>query len=153
METLLERWCESRPWCRLVCGGLGILLMGLTAWGVVLRPAERQCADLWQQLSQAARTNASLWPTACQVPFSPQTRTALEIKPFSPLDFQGEGTRLLHWKPLQNGGELTLDAEWQAIPTVFTRLAQWDVQVAAFALSAQGSALRLRVELEEQHAK
>lgn len=38
-------------------------------------------------------------------------------------------------------------------PTVFTRLAQWDVQVAAFALSAQGSALRLRVELEEPHAK
>lgn len=151
METLLERWCESRPWCRLVCGGLGILLMGLTAWGVVLRPAERQCADLWQQLSQAARTNASLWPTACQVPFSPQTRTALEIKPFSPLDFQGEGTRLLHWKPLQNGGELALEAEWQANPPLFSRLAQRDVRVAAFTLAPQSTALRLKLELE--HAK
>ncbi|MBE3287587.1 HofO [Enterobacter cloacae complex sp. P31C] len=151
MDTLLERWCESRPWCRLVCGGLAILLMGLAAWGVLLRPVEQQCAERQQQLIQAARTNASLWPTASQAPFSPQTRTALELKPFSPLDFQGEGTRLLYWKPLQNGGELALEAEWQAIPPLFSRLAQRDVWVAAFTLSPQNTALRLRLELE--HAK
>ena len=151
METLLERWCESRPWCRLVCGGLGILLMGLTAWGVVLRPAERQCADQRQQLSQAARTNASLWPSASKSTLRPETQTAREMMPFSPLDFQGEGTTLLHWKPFQNGGELALESAWQAIPALFSRLAQRDVQVAAFTISPQSTVLRLRLELE--HAK
>jgi pilus assembly protein HofO len=43
------------------------------------------------------------------------------------------------------------DAEWQAIPGAFSRLAQRDVQIAAFAIAPQGTALRLRLELE--HAK
>jgi pilus assembly protein HofO len=73
-----------------------------------------------------------------------------ELTPFSPLDFQGDNATLVHWKPLQNGGELTLEAEWQA-PGAFSRLAQRDVQIAAFAIAPQGTALRLRLELE--HAK
>jgi pilus assembly protein HofO len=76
---------------------------------------------------------------------------ARALTPFSPLDFQGDETTLVHWKPLQNGGELTLDAEWQAIPALFSRLAQRDVQIAAFAIAPQGTALRLQLELE--HAK
>ena len=68
-----------------------------------------------------------------------------------PAHFQGDETTLVHWKPLQNGGELTLDAEWQAIPALFSRLAQQDVEIAAFAIAPQGRALRLQLELE--HAK
>jgi pilus assembly protein HofO len=36
-------------------------------------------------------------------------------------------------------------------PGAFSRLAQRDVQIAAFAIAPQGTALRLRLELE--HAK
>ena len=129
--------------------GLGILLMGLTAWGVVLRPAEAVCGSV-AAVERAARTNASLWPTACQVPFSPQTRTALEIKPFSPLDFKGRvqgsftGSRcktVVNWRWRRSG---------EAIPPL-SRLAQRDVRVAAFTLAPQSTALRLKLELE--HAK
>ncbi|MDT9115894.1 HofO, partial [Escherichia coli] len=77
------------------------------------------------------RTNASLWPSASKTTLRPETQTAREMMPFSPLDFHGEGTTLLHWKPLQNGGELALESAWQAIPALFYRLAQRDVQVAA----------------------
>lgn len=153
MNTLSERWCASRPWCRLACGGLGIFLVVLAAWSILLRPVERQCAERQRQLIQNARTNASLWPVAIQVPFRPETQVAVEMPPFSPLDFQGEGMALVHWKPLQKGGELALDAEWQTITHVFSRLAQRDVKVAAFTVSPQGAALRLLLTLEPDNAK
>jgi pilus assembly protein HofO len=85
------------------------------------------------------------------VPFRPAAPESRELISFSPLDFQGDNTTLVHWKPLQNGGELMLEIEWQALPALFSRLAQRDVQIAAFAISPQGTALRLRLELE--HAK
>jgi pilus assembly protein HofO len=85
------------------------------------------------------------------VPFRPETPESRELISFSPLDFQGDNTTLVHWKPLQNGGELMLEVEWQALPALFSRLAQQDVQIAAFAIVPQGTALRLRLELA--HAK
>ncbi|MFL4366077.1 HofO family protein [Enterobacter asburiae] len=151
MDTLLERWCESRPWYRVLFWCLGSLLAGLAAWGTLLRPVERQCAERQHQLIQDARTNAALWPAVRKMPFRPETPESRELISFSPLDFQGDNTTLVHWKPLQNGGELMLEAEWQALPEIFSRLAQRDVQIAAFAISPQGKALRLRLELE--HAK
>ncbi|QFQ11087.1 HofO [Enterobacter sichuanensis] len=151
MNILLERWCESRPWIRGLCWCLSTFLAGLAAWGTLLRPVERQCAERENQLIQEARTNASLWPVVSTVPLRTETAQAPEMKPFSPLDFQGDETTLVHWKPLQNGGELTLEAEWQAIPGLFSRLAQRDVEIAAFAIAPEGKALRLRLELD--HAK
>ena len=148
MNILLERWCESRPW---ICWCLSTFLAGLAAWGTLLRPVERQCAERQSQLIQEARTNASLWPVVSTVPLRTETVQTPEMKPFSPLDFQGDETTLVHWKPLQNGGELTLEAEWQAIPGLFSRLAQRDVEIAAFAIAPEGKALRLRLELD--HAK
>ena len=151
MNTLLERWCESRPWHRVLCWCLGSLLAGLFAWGALLRPVDRQCAEQQRQLIEDVSTNASLWPVVRKGPFLPDAAKARELAPFSPLNFQGDETTLVHWKPLQNGGELALDAEWQAIPELFSRLAQQDVEIAAFAIAPQGRALRLQLELE--HAK
>jgi len=151
VNTLLERWCESRPWHRVLCWCLGSLLAGLVAWGVLLRPVDRQCAEQQRQLIEDVSTNASLWPVVRKGPFRPDAAKARALTPFSPLDFQNDETTLVHWKPLQNGGELALVAEWQAIPELFSRLAQQDVQIAAFAIAPQGTALRLQLELE--HAK
>ncbi|CZV39117.1 HofO family protein [Enterobacter cloacae] len=151
MDTLLERWCESRPWNRVLFWCLGSFLAGLAAWGTLLRPIDRQCAERQRQLIQDARTNAALWPAVRKGPFRPETPESRELTPFSPLDFQGDNTTLVYWKPLPNGGELMLEVKWQALPALFSRLAQRDVQIAAFAISPQGTALRLRLELE--HAK
>ncbi|HFK7269990.1 TPA: HofO [Enterobacter asburiae] len=151
MDTLLERWCESRPWYRVLFWCLGSFLAGLAAWGTLLRPLDRQCAERQRQLIQDARTNAALWPAVRKVPFFTETTEALALTPFSPLDFKDDNATLVHWKPLQNGGELMLEVEWQALPALFSRLAQRDVQIAAFAIAPQGTALRLRLELE--HAK
>lgn len=151
MNTLIERWCESRPRHRVLCWSLGSLLAGLVAWGTLLRPVDKQCAERQRQLIEDVSTNATLWPAVRKMPFLTKTAEVRALTPFSPLDFQGDNTTLVHWKPLQNGGELALDAEWQAIPELFSRLAQQDVQIAAFTISPQGSALRLRLEVE--HAK
>lgn len=40
MDTLLERWCRSRPWYRVLFWCLGSLLAGLAAWGTLLRPLD-----------------------------------------------------------------------------------------------------------------
>ncbi len=119
MNTLLERWCESRPWHRVLCWCMGSLLAGLAAWGALLRPVDRQCAERQRQLIEEVSTHASLWPVVRKGPFRPDAVKARELAPFSPLDFQNDETTLVRWKPLQNGGELTLDAEWQAIPELF----------------------------------
>lgn len=151
MDTLLERWCESRPWSRVLFWCLGSFLAGLAAWGTLLRPVDRQCAERQRQLIQDARANAALWPAVRKVLFRPEAPESRELISFSPLDFQGDNATLVHWKPLQNGGELMLEVEWQALPALFSRLAKRDVQIAAFAIAPQGKALRLRLELE--HAK
>lgn len=151
MNTLLERWCESRSWIRVLCWCLGSLLAALAAWGTLLRPVDRQCAERQRQLIQDVRANAALWPAVRKAPFHPEMTEVRELTPFSPLDFQDDSTTLVHWKPLPDGGELALEVEWPAIPGLFSRLAQRDVQVAAFAISSEGQALRLRLELN--HAK
>lgn len=151
MDALLERWCECHPWGRVLFWCLGSLLAGLAACGTLLRPVDRQCAELERQLMENVRANAALWPAVRQMPFRSETAVARVRMPFSPLDFQGDDAALVHWKPLQNGGELMLDLEWKALPALFSRLAQRDVQIVAFTIAPQGTALRLRLELE--HAK
>lgn len=153
MNILLERWCESRPGCRVLCWCLGTVLLGAAAWGMLLRPVYLQRVALQLQMADAVRTNASLWPAASNMPYQTETVEARVVQPFSPLDFQADGTRLVHWKPLQSGGELTLDADWQVIPAVFSFLAQRDVQIAAFTISPQDAGLRLHMELEHEHAE
>ena len=153
MNILLERWCESRPGCRVLGWCLGTVFLGAAAWGMLLRPVHLQCVALRLQVADAVRTNVSLWPAASKVPYQTETVEARGGQPFSPLDFQADGTRLVHWKPLQSGGELTLDADWQAIPAVFSRLMKRDVQVSAFAISPHDAGLRLHMQLEQEHAE
>ncbi|CAM6967166.1 MULTISPECIES: HofO [Enterobacter] len=151
MDELLERWCESRPWGRVLLWCLGSFLAGLAAWGALLRPVDRLCAERQRLLMESVRANEALWPAVRKLPFRSETAEARVLMPFSPLDFQGADATLVHWKPQQNGGELMLDLEWEALPALFSRLAQRDVQIAAFAIAPQDKALRLRLELE--HAK
>ncbi|ELE9706753.1 HofO [Enterobacter cloacae] len=153
MNMILERWCESRRRYRVLCGGLGVAFLWGTAWGVFLRPLNSQLAALQMQMAEAVQRHAALWRVASNGPRRTPESDVRPVVRFSPLDFQADGATLVHWKPLPGGGELALDADWPAILTVFTRLAQRDVRIAAFTLVPQGAALRLRVQLEQDHAK
>jgi pilus assembly protein HofO len=153
VDTLFERWCESRLGWRVLGWCLGVVMLSVMLWTTLLRPVQKQRTALQLQLARTERFNASLWPAASKVLPPAITPVRLAVQPFSPLDFQSSDARLVQWKPLSSGGELTLDADWQAVPAVFSRLAQRNAQVMAFSLTPQGAKLRLRVQLEQDHAQ
>ncbi|WP_227658108.1 HofO family protein [Enterobacter cancerogenus] len=99
-------------------------------------------------MSVAGRTNASLWAAVRKIPTETEEPVAPAVRPFSPLDFQANGTRLVHWKPLSHGGELELDADWAAIPGIFAQLEQCNVRIGTFVITAESGRLRLRMELQ-----
>lgn len=153
MEHLIQRWFASRPSARLACWSTVAGIIGLAIWGLIVRPASRQCAELGELSLRAARTNAALWPEARRHPRISAERVTQDSQPFSPLDFQGKGTRLVHWKPQPNGGELALSAPWSEIPALFSRLAKQAVKVTAFTLAPEGAQLRLSLQLETERAQ
>ena len=128
-------------------------MLALIAWGTVVKPLHSRQVALNAQLADTLRNRAALWTTAMRYSPVAEQGSAQIRKGFSPLDFQQGGAKLVHWKPTQNGGELTLDADWAQIPDVFSRLAQRDVNVAAFDMGPQGAQLRLNIQLERQHAE
>ena len=128
-------------------------MLALVAWGAGVKPLHSRQGALNAQLANTLRTRAALWTTALRYsPVAEQSRAQIR-QGFSPLDFQHDGTKLVHWKPSQNGGELTLDADWAQIPDVFSRLALRDVNVAAFDLTPQVAPRRLNIQLERPHAE
>ena len=67
---------------------------------------------------------------------------------FSPLLFQNSLTRLIHWQPSVQGGEMALISAWDAIPLTFVQLAAQGMNVSRFSLSAEGTELLLTLQLE-----
>lgn len=128
-------------------------MLALVAWGVGVTPLQSRQAALNVQLADTQRTRAALWVMALRYSPAAEQSSAQIRQGFSPLDFQQGGAKLVHWKPTQNGGELTLDADWAQIPDVFSRLAQRDANVAAFDINPQGALLRLNIQLEQHHAE
>ncbi len=67
---------------------------------------------------------------------------------FSPLLFQSSLTRLIHWQPSAQGGEMALISAWDAIPQTFVQLADQGMSVSRFSLSAEDTELLLTLQLE-----
>lgn len=68
-------------------------------------------------------------------------------RPFSPLDFQAPPLRLLHWQPSaqgRNGAENV----WDAMPSLFVRLAESEMSVSRFSLRREGAELLITLQLE-----
>ncbi|MFW0764898.1 DNA utilization protein HofO [Trabulsiella odontotermitis] len=140
MRQLPERWCALTPLAR--CGyWLGAVLLlsviggySLPWAGSVLRTdsTPRQ----WQTL-RALQMQAE------------QYQQTLSVKvPFSPLDFQREGTHLARWQPAETGGEMVLETLWAQIPSLFARFAERNMQAAAFSIRPVDGRLRLTLQLE-----
>ncbi|WP_049857832.1 hypothetical protein [Trabulsiella odontotermitis] len=140
MRQLPERWCELTPLTRCLYW-LGAMLFILSIggyslpWsGAPLNPVSplRQ----WQTLRTLQRQTEQIQETL--------TATV----PFSPLDFQLDGTQLLSWQPAGAGGEMVLETQWAQLPAIFPRLADRNMQAAAFSIRPANGRLRLTLQLE-----
>ncbi|TXU04386.1 DNA utilization protein HofO [Enterobacter hormaechei] len=150
MGIWYQRWTDARPSRRVLCWLIASGLIALAIWGLLLRPAALRYADIQAQAISAKRISASLWPGAGRRVVVTQVTPS---HAFSPLAFQHEDARLVYWKPQQSGGELALDALWDAVPALFSRLALENVRVSAFSITPQGKRLRLSMQLEIGHAQ
>lgn len=43
-------------------------------------------------------------------------------QPFSPIELPVAGAALIAWRPMGGGGEMQLEADWQAVPALFSGL-------------------------------
>ncbi|SNY71919.1 hypothetical protein [Enterobacter sp. CC120223-11] len=138
MALFAERWCDHAPGMRLGAG----LLMVLLLTGVVIffthnpgnRPAAVPLKAQWKKVmllrGPAGEVSSHL------------------AKPFSALDFDGVKSRLLSWEPSGKRGELILEADWLAIPSLFNQLAERNQAVRAFSILPGVPRLTLRLQLE-----
>ncbi|ECI2945165.1 hypothetical protein CSL55_15415, partial [Salmonella enterica subsp. diarizonae] len=55
---------------------------------------------------------------------------------------------LLHWKPSAQGGEMALKTSWDAVPSLFVRLAESEMSVSRFSLRREGAELLMTLQLE-----
>lgn len=95
----------------------------------------------WQRLlSLPASTDVSLQPSVKAIPFSP-------------VSFQRAGARLKGWLPSGKGGEMVLETAWQQVPSTFVMLAERDMRVVNFTLTAENGVLRLTLQLvsDDEH--
>ncbi|BBV74269.1 hypothetical protein [Klebsiella electrica] len=85
-------------------------------------------------------------------------RTALQNIPpderkrllFSPIALPVSGAMLVTWRPLGRGGELLLEASWQAVPALFSWLAECGMRVTGFSLRPEKEALLMTLQLEAE---
>ena len=70
-----------------------------------------------------------------------------QMLPFSPVDFQRDGVRLVSWIPSAAGGDMSLETPWLRVPPTFTMLAERGMQVSAFSLNAEKGVLRFTLQL------
>ncbi|MDM2967385.1 MULTISPECIES: hypothetical protein [unclassified Citrobacter] len=151
MAALFDLWCGLLPRTRLFCWlgwslGLGLLAC-LCAFSSGAQQQERQRTALAQQRAAIDRQWRSLRQIAASMDMS-RLASASKRVPFSPLDFQCSPVRLLHWQPSAQGGELALASSWEAVPQLFSRLAERGMRINRFSLVPQETELLLTLQLE-----
>ncbi len=69
---------------------------------------------------------------------------------FSPIALPVSGAMLVAWRPSGRGGELLLEANWQAVPQLFSWLAECGMRVTGFSLRPEKEALMMTLQLEAE---
>lgn len=69
---------------------------------------------------------------------------------FSPVALPVSGAMLVTWRPSGHGGELLLEARWQAVPPLFSWLAECGMRVTGFSLRPEKEALLMTLQLEAE---
>lgn len=150
MTILFDVWCAFSPRTRVVCWLSWVAVLSALATFFLLFPG--MSGDDALNLQRAA--NRQLRPTlyhlsgaltALPVPSTPQT------SPFSPLSLQVPNVQLLHWQPSAQGGELAVQAPWEAMVSLFGYLAARGMSVSGFSLKAENDERVLTLTLESFH--
>ena len=146
MITLCDVWLAQSPRFRLICWCgwiLGLLILVTLCLYPVARERTMQCETLVQQRAAIQMQWRDVYLLAAS-PAEPEEKLTL----FSPLLFQTSLTRLIHWQPSAQGGEMALISAWDAIPQTFVQLADQGMSVSRFSLTAEGTELLLTLQLE-----
>ncbi|HCA3408153.1 TPA: hypothetical protein MO340_004099 [Salmonella enterica subsp. salamae serovar 35:g,m,s,t:-] len=132
-------------WCAgVLCLTLAVALsVGYPGW----KALDMQHTRLFQQREAARQQwrNLRRLSVAAEPLFE---RTVENPRTFSPLDFQTPSLRLLHWQPSAQGGEMALKTSWDAVPSLFVRLAESEMSVSRFSLRREGAELLMTLQLE-----
>ena len=146
MITICDVWLAQSPRFRLICWCgwmLGLLILVTLCLYPVARERTLQRETLVQQRAAIQMQWRDVYLLSAS-PAQPEEKLTL----FSPLLFQNSLTRLIHWQPAVQGGEMALISAWDAIPLTFVQLADQGMNVSRFSLSAQCTALLLTLQLE-----
>lgn len=152
MPILFERWCLLGSRTRLLSWSLVSGMVLLSAYLILARPALRHLSQLEIKREQTITAIKGLWASETHSTAARGQPVVPALQPFSPLDVQTNGARLVRWLPNAKGGELTLDADWVLIPDLFALFAQRGMGVTAFSVEPGESRLQLVVQVESLHA-
>lgn len=138
MNLLAERWCDLSSPLRLgawlVLGLLPAIVVGISCRTT---PSELPPVPLqaqWRKIMPLRSVGAA--------------PPALPSTPFSALGFDGAASRLVSWQPAGKGGALILEADWLAVPSLFSLLAEQRQAVRGFSIQPEQQHLKLTFELE-----
>lgn len=151
MNVLCDRWLALSPRCRIVCWGGWSVTMALMVMLCLLYPLRQEWNVQREELRQQHAANQAQWRNLYQLvtPADPTLWANDEnTMPFSALDFQTPLSRLTHWQPSAQGGEMTLKPAWDSVPALFVRLAERGMQVNSFSLRLEDAELMLTLQLE-----
>ena len=146
MITLCDVWLAQSPRFRLICW-CGWMLGLLILVTLCLYPVARERAMQRETLVQQRAAIQMQWRDVYLLSASP-AEPEEKLTLFSPLLFQTSLTRLIHWQPSAQGGEMALISAWDAIPQTFVQLADQGMSVSRFSLSAEDTELLLTLQLE-----
>lgn len=146
MITLCDVWLAQSPRFRLICW-CGWLLGLLIAVLLCLHPVAQKRVMHQEALNQQRAAIQMQWRDVYLLAASP-AEPEEKLTLFSPLLFQNSLTRLIHWRPSAQGGEMALISAWDAIPLTFVQLAAQGMNVSRFSLTAEGTELLLTLKLE-----
>lgn len=151
MIALCDGWLTQSPRFRTACwAGWSfalVIIVALCLFYPAVQARNAQRTALTQQRAVIQLQWRNLYQLAASVD-STLSATEEKIIPFSALAFQTPVTRLIHWQPSAQGGELALRSAWDAIPPMFGRLAEQGMSVNRFSLSVEDAELLLTIQLE-----
>lgn len=144
-----DSWFALSPRGRLL-GWLAAVLCSLALLGwLVVMPQHTRLQQLHdnQAVREASRT--AQWRTLRALAVPEGAQALAKARAFSPLGLQSQAQQLVRWQPGAGGGEVELETRWAAALTTFTQLAQCDMLIPSFSLTAGEGGLRFLLQLEQ----
>lgn len=144
-----ERFCALPGAARGLCWLLFTLALAGLGWFFLLRPLDQQTRIEEARMVRLHQRLVTCWHAVLLLkpPVDDLVSDPPPV-PFSPLNVQAADTRFVSWQPDARGGTLVLESAWQPIPGIFTRLAQQNMAVTAFALEPTAGRLHVTLQLE-----